>query len=101
MKKDKVTLLNKNKFLFIISSLFVVISALISVSIAFLMQNIINAGESKDSSLMKKMIILSVIVMVVYIVCGVLENILKNLYIKKTMFRYKNIIIDKILKKDL
>ena len=100
-KTDKVKVLYKNKILLVSASLLVIISALISISIAFLMEEMINAGINKDSNLMKKMIILSVIVMVIFIVCGIVEYILKNIYIKKTMLSYKNTIINKLLKKDL
>lgn len=53
-KTDKVKVLYKNKILLVSASLLVIISALISISIAFLMEEMINAGINKDSNLMKK-----------------------------------------------
>ena len=65
------------------------------------MEKIIDSGTSKDSQLMKKMIIIAIIVMVLFVLCGIIEYVLKNLYIKKTVLKYKNTIVDKLLKKDL
>lgn len=61
------------------------------------MEKIIDSGTSKDSQLMKKMIIIAIIVMVLFVLCGIIEYVLKNLYIKKTVLKYKNTIVDKLL----
>lgn len=61
------------------------------------MEKIIDSGTSKDSKLMKKMIIIAIIVMVLFVLCGIIEYVLKNLYIKKTVLKYKNTIVDKLL----
>ena len=100
-KNRKTKVLKSNKLLLVLTSLFVIIGALISISIAFVMEKIIDSGTSKDSQLMKKMIIIAIIVMVLFVLCGIIEYVLKNLYIKKTVLKYKNTIVDKLLKKDL
>lgn len=93
--------LHRHKFLFFLNSLFIIMDAAMSIVIAFLLMEIVDIAVEKDLEKIKQVTLFSLVLIIVLIVVGIIERYVQGNYIKKTYTRYKDFIIDKLLKKDL
>ena len=93
--------LHKHKFLFFLNSVFVILDAALSIVIAFLLKEIIDIAVEKDSKKIMQVALFSLVLIVVFVVIGIVEQYVQAKYIKKIFYGYKDFIISKLLRKDL
>ena len=110
MKEDEGNDMNKhrnktnlkgNRLLYAGSVFMIIPDVILTISIAFLMQKLIDAGVEGNGDLMIDLLLISGAILISFVIVGIVQYKLQNLYTHNTLIKYKSYIIDSFLKKDL
>lgn len=91
----------KHKVSFILTCLVVVVQSILSVFIAFMLKNCIDAASSNNYSKFIKAILIYGLYILLMVAIDIIKKIVQPVYIRKTMTYLKNDIFSHILNKDI
>lgn len=91
----------KNKILFSVEIILMIIMTIFNVGIAFILQGLMKIGINGNVELLGRFILTLVFYILAYGFIAILEGYIKNKYVRISMIQYKDDITTKVLKKDV
>lgn len=91
----------KFKGLLVLTLFLTIVCALLDVWFAFILSNIVDVSTSKNMKLFINSIVIACIYLIISALVSLIHNIIKSLYLKKTLVTLKYDLFSKIIKKDM